>query len=390
MKQRTLFSGFCLLILITLVSPRGLAQEESQQYEDERYKDWYQIELIVFERLAENNSASAEFWPKTLKLEYPDELDFLFTQTGSLAFLTEKQLAEQAAEAAEKERLLEETESATGAPLIEEANADENGLVQQAEDPLGEPVMLTDSYDAESISEQRLLEGLNEAQPQLPEMAQPRVLLENEERTLRAESSTLSRRSAYRVIFHEAWRQPLLNSESSRAIPIAGGDSFENHHELEGWIKISLNRFLHLETYLWRADYELNYGQKIEYWPEIPSFPAPSNETNDEESANLSATGIGFDAYLSQDNPIFSLSTNTYDTQIPLQSYDEIEKSPYVVKQIVTLSQKRRMRSEELHYIDHPRLGILIKLTPHTVYFPDAIEYQMHSSPLDNATEKGF
>ena len=35
-----------------------------------------------------------------------------------------------------------------------------------------------------------------------------------------------------------------------------------------------------------------------------------------------------------------------------------------VIEYITTLREKRRMRSEELHYIDHPILGLLIFITP--------------------------
>ena len=36
--------------------------------------------------------------------------------------------------------------------------------------------------------------------------------------------------------------------------------------------------------------------------------------------------------------------------------------SPY--RHAVLLQQKRRMRSNEVHYIDHPMLGLVVKLTP--------------------------
>ena len=32
----------------------------------------------------------------------------------------------------------------------------------------------------------------------------------------------------------------------------------------------------------------------------------------------------------------------------------------------MSLNDKRRMRSEEVHYLDHPMLGLVVKLTPLT------------------------
>jgi len=43
----------------------------------------------------------------------------------------------------------------------------------------------------------------------------------------------------------------------------------------------------------------------------------------------------------------------------------ELETGPvYPYRHAVALQQKRRMRSKEIHYIDHPMLGIIIKFTP--------------------------
>jgi hypothetical protein len=35
----------------------------------------------------------------------------------------------------------------------------------------------------------------------------------------------------------------------------------------------------------------------------------------------------------------------------------------------MVLSESRRMRSEELHYLDHPKLGLVVRIDP--VRFPD-------------------
>ena len=38
--------------------------------------------------------------------------------------------------------------------------------------------------------------------------------------------------------------------------------------------------------------------------------------------------------------------------------------SKRVLSQVIPMKQSRRMRSKELHYIDHPMLGILVRVTP--------------------------
>ena len=45
----------------------------------------------------------------------------------------------------------------------------------------------------------------------------------------------------------------------------------------------------------------------------------------------------------------------------------ELEAGPvYPYRHAVLVQQKRRMRSNEVHYIDHPLLGAVIKFTPVT------------------------
>lgn len=47
-----------------------------------------------------------------------------------------------------------------------------------------------------------------------------------------------------------------------------------------------------------------------------------------------------------------------------------VEDQPYAAQEpgtsVIPLRQSRRMRSGELHYIDHPRMGILVLVTPYT------------------------
>ena len=42
-----------------------------------------------------------------------------------------------------------------------------------------------------------------------------------------------------------------------------------------------------------------------------------------------------------------------------------LEQPDYAFRHAVLVQQKRRMRSGELHYIDHPLLGILVKVSRH-------------------------
>lgn len=133
---------------------------------------------------------------------------------------------------------------------------------------------------------------------------------------------TLRKDEDYRVLTHKSWRQQMDSERKSPAIIISGGEALGGHKELEGTIKIYIARYLHVITDLWltqtniTADASINTTQE---WPAIPARPGSSAIQND-----------------------FGLS-----------SYP-----------VATLKERRRMRSKELHYIDHPLMGVLILFTP--------------------------
>ena len=151
----------------------------------------------------------------------------------------------------------------------------------------------------------------------------------------------ISESKTQRVIFHTAWRQPGLDKNTALPIyfkhevaapPVMENEnSSENNNNeqveaeqtevkttpstLEGVLRVTLARYLHLEA-------ELTFQDKL---PEI----------------------------IATDNPFSVLDTQS--------ERDKIQKQG-----VIHLKQKRnRIRSKELHYIDHPVLGILINITPY-------------------------
>lgn len=120
------------------------------------------------------------------------------------------------------------------------------------------------------------------------------------------------------VLFHKAWKQDLSNRSSSPAIQVQGGQQFFSHYELEGWVKFSLERYLHIETNLWLSKSNSNIphiDQKSSYGDIVDSS---------ESSSMLGSVG----------------------------------------NQTVVLRQSRRMKSNEAHYLDHPLMGVLTIITP--------------------------
>ena len=142
----------------------------------------------------------------------------------------------------------------------------------------------------------------------------------------------ISESKTQRVIFHTAWRQPGLDKNLALPIhfkreiaaPPTNEDEETSETEftqkpdtspsiLEGILRVTLSRYLHLEA-------ELTLKKKT---PDI----------------------------VKSDNPFSILDNEEARSEIQSQG-------------VIHLKQKRRrIRSSELHYIDHPVLGILIYIT---------------------------
>ncbi len=134
---------------------------------------------------------------------------------------------------------------------------------------------------------------------------------------------SLQRSGGYRVLLVKSWRQPGLEREQSVPVLIQGGDRFGQHRHLEGTVRLVLSRYLHLETDLWLG----NYVQQSPLLEEDNQTPSPSLVV--EGSTDMGAPALQF-----------------------------------VPSHLVRLLETRRMRSKELHFIDHPNLGVIAKVIP--------------------------
>ncbi len=164
--------------------------------------------------------------------------------------------------------------------------------------------------------------------------------LADEQLQLQAERKRLDQSRRYRVLLHFGWRQPGLAEKDARAIRVRGGRFYDDSYasidealrsnpepndeggarpqqglfELEGWIRVSLSRYLHTEANLVLRE--------------------PASEEQRMQSRD-------------------SLQTTALDDlrQKLLINYP--------------LKEKRRMRSKRLHYLDHPEYGMLVLITPY-------------------------
>jgi len=128
--------------------------------------------------------------------------------------------------------------------------------------------------------------------------------------------------SEYKILFYGAWRQAGL--EKSKAFEININDLKNSHrvrskNTLTGTFKLVLARYLHIYN-------QLNYQRKV-------TVTAKSEITATDSEASEKQTEL-LNNHMTPDNGLY-----------PLNSH-------------------RRMRSKELHYIDHPLVGMLIQINP--------------------------
>lgn len=186
------------------------------------------------------------------------------------------------------------------------------------------------------------------------------------------------RTNGYRILWHHAWQQPLLNQQQSPWIDIRAGNLYNQRHELEGGIQIYLSRYLHLKTQLWKTTFSsINQpnANHLFHWSQLPTaLPSlngcefintqwPQNMRND--AFPYGCVSPIEDQQATSDSEVPSVHSIDDDTQSTKPVLTETAFAPanLGIEKIVTMNDSRRMRGGELHYIDHPHMGILARVT---------------------------
>ncbi len=134
----------------------------------------------------------------------------------------------------------------------------------------------------------------------------------------------LDNQDRYRVLLHAGWRQPGLSQTTAPAVniplggapssptPALGGTDDEDNGlasarplpGLSGYLRVYVERFLHIESNLRLVDPSLRLAGRVDHLPLFDSVQSP----------------------------------------------------------VVVMQERRRMRSGETHYLDHPVLGVIVRI----------------------------
>jgi hypothetical protein len=182
--------------------------------------------------------------------------------------------------------------------------------------------------------------------------------LPSSEQSLGPQAQKLARDSRYQLLFHQAWRQEIGSQKNAKSILIYGGETFGEHQQLEGSIRLSVATYLKIQTNLWLSAFDINVGQEqTNNWPAIPLRPNRAAVSN----ASLALDADFTHALTAENNQWKQLDDSNFDAATSSE-----EKDAYITREIILVREERDMRSTEVHYLDHPVVGIIIKIIPYS------------------------
>lgn len=303
----TLFT-LCLFGLLLLATDSVLSDQKNDK------KNWYQVEVLVFKNL-EASAVFEEQWPHSPNTYYPSGSRHL--ENGS------------------------QQVDADNTHLWQEQNSEqEDASIGRQTSAALTHIKLTDP------SAFRLL---------------PVEYHEFSEYASRMRWS-----KNYQVLFHQSWRQAITDRDSSEPIIIESDKGPGLYPQLQGTIQLSVSRYLHVQTRLW-----LNMAELPSVEKEPRSTPPLYNKDWQFHSA-VDTTAIEPQTEIvNETGGAIELDENSPGTVVdglPKWHRKQLETLPtstYPYAGAVIMTQKRRMRSGEEHYIDHPLFGMIIKITPY-------------------------
>ncbi|MES2626997.1 MAG: CsiV family protein [Pseudomonadota bacterium] len=130
----------------------------------------------------------------------------------------------------------------------------------------------------------------------------------------------------HEILWHQVWRQPMQARAQTPAIFVVGGESAGTHAELEGSFRLSdISGRPTLDVNVWLNNFSNSADTSESEW-NVPDLPLPLAET--------------------QDLPI-----------VPLE--------PVAITEVWQQQQTKDLGANEIYYLDHPALGILIQIRPY-------------------------
>ncbi len=172
--------------------------------------------------------------------------------------------------------------------------------------------------------------------------------LPNNSLILNKSFKAMSRSNDFEVLEFAGWKQALIKDKTGIPLTIKTGEQFGERYELEGQLTFRKNRYLHVKADLYLANYIEGTSTNLQEWLLEDQLKAGS----------FSST--------TQINPPPTKQSNVIMVQEEAREafYTEESTTSYVASNIAHMSESRRMRSGEIHFLDHPKFGVLVTIEP--------------------------
>ncbi|MEM7219119.1 MAG: CsiV family protein [Pseudomonadota bacterium] len=186
-----------------------------------------------------------------------------------------------------------------------------------------------------------------------------------EDLTLADSAVAIERRGNGEVLLHGAWLQAVPERGAPVPQSIAAGPAFfalgDEHHQLEGKIDVTLGRYLHVRPALY---FHAGLSQE-----QIDRFDFDARRSADVPIGRRASTAsVEVRDLSSVARPVGVQSRGALADQMQAGDADTAGALPDAAGEALPayyrMNQSRRVRSGELHYIDHPAFGILVQVTP--------------------------
>lgn len=357
-------------LILALTGAVAAAEQDSSAplypVKTELEDDWYRTEVLIFARTDENTLQS-EQWAPLPELSYPEQYRYLID-----AELADRRLLETGANSSRIDDRGYQTlvMNAAITPFDDIARPDAL-LVPLEVPPPADPNIPAPEQPA-------LTAGIEPEQPPVETvpaqlLAQPYELLDPSQHEFVEQARTLRRRGQ-RILFHGSWWSRLADEEESSAIVVdrSADPDGSAWPALQGTIHLYRSRYLHVKLDLWlntMGDY-LPQGWQIEA-PPLPRASVHAETRNGITADPWSGAPPVDPATLFQPAPPDDYESG-FDALAPIaqtlpinEGLTETETSEdYPWRHAIVHRQSRRMRSEEIHYLDHPVIGVVIRVVP--------------------------
>lgn len=348
----------------------------------------YQVELLIFKNNQSDsfdpNKIVTERWPDELTLVYPDALDFVHPPLQSRIESTEKII-----ETVNKLLISDQASASSQEPLIN-SEVSANDLMATNASNADDHQQITGAYTKQEIALSTLA-----LLTELPKQAL--ALSDAQEK--------ISRNTVHRVLYHQAWIQSLDSSHAAKAIPIFGGEQYNDHYQLEGHVTISKDRFLHIKTDLWLMEFtaielsnkdiqQQSLAHKNVFNLSKEGFPStlPDLPIDNERIAMIEdqALNRSLNAEIDQAvNEVFDFDTE----ELNLEENDRIDDGLFALAEVINeqaskdedeaiavkvnqaiqyqldkvyaVRQNKKISGRQINYLDHPKMGVIVSVKKH-------------------------